>query len=286
MRFAYRHEFLTAPIANALASRGWDVVAADDPGELLISGEAQIVMTPPIAYGRNLGVVEYSLVPGVAIMTRGFSGVVRLAFNRGLVGVESIAVKDPRSSEALVARIVMQEKHEIEPALIPVPTDATLADMLAAADAALLVGDDAAFGTLEHQAALDLSDEWEDLTGEPLPYMVLWGRTYEIPESVLSELIEVRDQAVLQLAGDAAAHPESTAAGRLYERYLSGDITFTLDSEHLAALDAFYRFAFYHAGIQDIPALKFLPDGEPAGAAREDEKEQSKDGGAPPDKAQ
>jgi predicted solute-binding protein len=263
MRFAYRKEFATEPLARALENRGWIVTATENPADALLAGNADIVLTPALDYARNVGVVDFALVPGVGIMTAGFAGVLKLVFNRGLSGVASIAAHDPGSSDAMVARIVLSEKHDIEPRMVPAQGKA-LDDMLATADAALLAGDDAVFDLSGNTSLLDLSDEWEDLVEAPLPYMIAWGRVGEIDDDVLAELTLARDAAVLMLPDFAATHEHGSVATAFYERYLKGSIRYSLEEQDLIGLDALYRYAFYYALVSDVPAIKYLPEGEPA----------------------
>jgi predicted solute-binding protein len=262
--FAYRKEFATEPLAAALARRGWDPMATDDPAAELVAGSADVALTPVLDYGRAAGVVDYALVPGISITTRGFAGLIKLVFNKGLVGFTSIAVKEPASSETLVARMVLAEKHDIEPKLVKVPAEATIEEMLAVADCALAVGDDAIFRTGGFTSLLDLTDEWGDAVEAPLPYMIAWGHVGTLTPERLADFTSARDEAVLTFADRVAMHPESAAANAFYQRYLRGEIDYALGNGEVAALEAFYRYAFYYSAIVDIPAIKFLPDGAPA----------------------
>ena len=270
MRFAYRKEFATEPLARALSQRGWMVTATDRPADALLDGSADVVLTPSLDYARNVGIVDYALVPGVAIVTTGFAGVLKLHFNRGLGDFTSIATRDPESSDALVARIILSEKHDIEPKLIASKTD-SLDQMLGVADSALLYGDDAVFDLSGNDALLDLSDEWEDMTDSPLPYMIAWGRVGEVGDETIAALAAARDAAVLTLADSAATHEHSAVASAFYERYLKGGIRYTLEENDLVGLNELFRYAFYHALVPDVPAIKYLPDGEPARIPSNDE---------------
>src|SRR5687768_14086890 len=140
MRFAYRQEFATEPLARALAQRGWQVIAHERPADALLDGSADVVLTPALDYARNVGVVEYALVPGIGIVTSAFAGLSKLIFNRGLSDFASIATRDVDSSDTFVARILLSEKHDLEPRLIPAG-GRPLEEMLTIADAALLYGD-------------------------------------------------------------------------------------------------------------------------------------------------
>jgi predicted solute-binding protein len=263
MRFAYRKEFATEPLARALQQRGWMVSAVDRPADALIEGAADVVLTPALDYARNVGVVDYALAPGIGIVTTGFAGLLKLVFNRGLGGFATVAASDPDASDALVARILLSEKHDIDPKVIP-GRGRSLEQMLAIADTALLYGDDAVFDMSGNAALLDLSDEWEDMTESALPYMLAWGRVGEIDDDALAELRAARDMAVLMLPDLAATHEHASAATAFYERYLKGSIRYSLEEADLVGLDALFRYAFYYGIISDVPAIKYLPDGDPA----------------------
>lgn len=264
MKFSYRQEFATEPIAEALRRRGWQTIPSDRPEEALLDASADIVMAPALEYGRSLGPVDYALVPGFGITTRGFAGLLKLVFNKGLVSFSSLAVKRADAAEALVARMILVEKHDIEPAIVSVAEDAALEEMLAVADAALLAGEDAVFRAGSSTSLLDLTDEWEDAMETPLPYMLAWGRVGMVPQSAIDELQSARDEAVLMFADRAAQHPMSSQANTFYQHYLRGAISYTFGEAELAAVDSFFRYAFYHSIITDIPTIKLLPDGEPA----------------------
>jgi hypothetical protein len=109
-----------------------------------------------------------------------------------------------------------------------------------------------------------MSDEWEDLTESPFPYMLAWGRVGEVPQGAIDDLLAARDEGVLTLADYAAHHPRAALATAFYQRYLRGSIQYTFEEAWVPALETFFRYAFYYSAISDIPAIKYLPDGEPA----------------------
>jgi predicted solute-binding protein len=263
MRFAYRPEYASEVFATSLRERRWETIAHPAPGELLLAGSAEIVMTPPIEYATSLGVVDYALVPGVGIATRGFAGLIKLAFNRGLVNIETVATSDVESSESVLSQIILSEKHDLDPTFVA-RKESDCAAMLGSADAALLVGDDALFRCPADIPHFDLTDEWEDMTDGPLPYLITWGRIGSVSQAELDALSEARDAAVLTLADTAARHEHSREAQRFHERYLQGAISYTIGDDELDALDHFYRYAFYYGKIIDIPTIKMLPDGDVA----------------------
>jgi predicted solute-binding protein len=262
VKLAYTHEFVTEPIARALERRGWVTIPTLDPCDLLNSGQADIALAPTVDYARCLGLYDYALVLGAGIMTQGFAGLIRLAFNRGLVNLETMTTKQPNASATLAARFVLAEKYDLEPRLVEVPGEMGVDEMLAQSDAALLIGDDAIFQGSNLRSMMDISDEWEDVTETSLPYMLAWGRVGVVDQEMIDEEIAARDEAVLTLADHVAQHSQAAQANAMYQSYLRGDIRFTIEPHDVEALELFFRYAFYHATISDIPAIKLLPDGE------------------------
>lgn len=260
MRLIYTQEFLTQPIAEALLRRGWEAVPSSDPGADLVAGKGDLVIAPALDYGRHLGMVDYSLVPGFGILAGGFAGIVKIVFRAGLETISTIAVKNAKDASAIVAGMLLTEKHGIEPRFVETSADADLAVMLDAADCALLSGDDAIFAPPSLTNLLDLADEWEDTTEQFLPYMLAWGRTGMVPQAALDEFLAARDEGVLTMADRATQHPHPQEANALYQRYLRGDIRFALQPDEAGAvLDPLFHYAFYHGVIADIPSVKFLP---------------------------
>jgi predicted solute-binding protein len=258
---AYRRELVTLPIVSALEERGWAARAAADPAAELLAETADIVLTPALDYARNVGVVDFALVPGVGIVCEGVSGLVTLLFNRGLTGLNRIATREPEGAEALVARIILAEKHGLDPQLVGARPDAPLNAMLSSADAALLVGDEAVMGP--HEGSLfDISDEWQDLTESPFPYMLAWGRTGEVDELALDALRAACEEAPRLLPVLAAGHGDGGSA--LAGSVVSGAVRYELRPTDLIGLDTLFRLAFYHGVVTDVASIKYLPDGEPA----------------------
>ncbi len=275
MRLRYTKEFLIDPIVDVLARRGWDVAPSANPGQELMEGRADLVIGSALDYGRFLGVVDYSLVPDFGILLRGFASVLKIVFNTGLGTISTLAVRDAQSTAALMATIILVEKHGIEPRLVEVAEDADIAVMLEVADGALLAGDDAVFAPSTLTNALDLADEWEDITEQPLPYVLAWGKTGKIPQTTLDELLNAREEAVLTLADRTATHKQGNEAAAFYQRYLRGDILYTLPTEEATdVLTPLFHYAFYHGIINDIPSIKYLP-GEDSQTATDDSEEMS-----------
>jgi chorismate dehydratase len=138
-------------------------------------------------------------------------------------------------------------------------------NMLAACDAALLIGDSALRITPAHYRAYDLAAEWRRLTGLPFVFAV-WA----LRMAALSETSRDPDPAtVLSRSRDHGIEPENIATmARLWSPhvklseevitdYLTCNIHYTLDPENRAGLELFYRYAAELGLIPEIPSLRF-----------------------------
>ena len=269
MRLLYTPELLTEPIAEELRRKGWDTAPSDDPGAELAVGKADLVIAPALDYGRYLGLIDYALVPDFGIITQGMAGLIRIAFGPGRENLSSIAVNRIKDAATILAGIMLIEKHGIEPSFVEFEKEADLPVMLEAADGALLSGDRAIRSLTSHPMALDLSDEWEDMTETPLPYMLAWGRIGHVPEESLKEFLEARDKMTLTFPDRIAQEEENSGLQLIYEKYLEGTIRFTLKREEANDILApLFHYSFYHGIIQDIPTIKFL-DEEPSQSEEE-----------------
>ena len=231
MRLVYTSELLTEPIAEELRKKGWETATVSNPGAELAAGKADAAIAPALDYGRHLGLADYALVPDFGIITHGIAGLIRIAFPAGRESLSSIAVRSLGSASTILAGILLIEKHGIEPDFVEVAEEADLQVMFEAADGAVLSGDEAIRSLPHYQMALDLSDEWEDLTDAPLPYMLAWGRVGHMPQERIDELLQARDQMVLTFPDRIATSEDAEGLQLIYERYLSGSIQFSLSRE-------------------------------------------------------
>jgi predicted solute-binding protein len=128
--------------------------------------------------------------------------------------------------------------------------------MLAAADAALLIGDPALFvdeRALDAQK-IDLGAAWTDMTGLPFVWAFWSGRPDAAPPDVVSLL---RDAARAGMAASdaiaddyCAGDPSRQAIAR---RYLRDNLRFELDARALEGLTTYYREA---ATLDLVPAIQ------------------------------
>jgi len=158
--------------------------------------------------------------------------------------IRTLAADSGSRTSVMLARIILAQRYGVEPRIIPMPPDRER--MLAAADAALIIGDPALRidpETIEGYA-LDLGEQWSDLTGLPMVFAVWAGA----PEVARPEL----EPAFLASCRYGLAHlediirTESPARGLpepLVRRYLTQHIVFELDDRSRRGMEEFLRLA-------------------------------------------
>src|SRR4029079_6710985 len=111
------------------------------------------------------------VVPGVAIASEGPVASVALFTRRPMREVRTLALDTSSRTSVVLARVLCARRFEIAP--IYVPHAPHLGALLAACDAALLIGDPALF--VDHRALspekLDMGQAWTGVTGLP----VIWA---------------------------------------------------------------------------------------------------------------
>jgi chorismate dehydratase len=211
---------------------------------LLHDGVIDVGLIPSIEYLRG---GPYSIVPDLAIASRGPVASVMLYTARPMSEVRSIAMDvSSRTSVALV-RVLCARLFKISPKIESSGPD--LQAMLGRCDAALIIGDNALFqppntDRLLPVEAIDLGQAWTRMTGLPFVYAFWAGRADALEAGDVTALRQARDAGVA--ASDEVARqylrdaPALQAAGA---RYLRDNIKYDLGDEERAGLELFYRYA-------------------------------------------
>ena len=228
----------------------------------LHAGRIDLGLIPSIEYAR--GPEPYCMVPGVAIATRGPVLTVRLFWRGEFSDVRRVALDTSSRTSAVLLRVLMRERFGMEPEFVAARPD--LQEMLARADAALLIGD-AVFGAEDTGCeSLDLGEEWVRFTGHPFVFAFWAGRPEALCPPQVDQLVQARDRGLAGVSGIARAFSEvrkdAEFSAEFYERYLTEHICFELGETELTGLRAFYRLAHRHGLIPAIPELRFYDRAE------------------------
>jgi chorismate dehydratase len=219
--------------------------------EMLHAGEVDLGVIPSIEYASS----DYAIVPGICIASRGPVGSV-LLFHKVPVGeIRRVALDTSSRTSVALARILLRARLGRDPEYVAMAP--SVRGMLAAADAAVIIGDPALFHE-GAEARLDLGEEWTRTTGLPFVYAFWAGR----PGAVTAEQVGILQAA---LAGGLGALPaiastyNGLGAGRaaLSEAYLRDRIAYTLGEREEEGLLEFYRRARALGLIPRVPELRF-----------------------------
>ena len=217
----------------------------------LHAGEVDLGLIPSIEYAFG----DYAVVPGAAIASRGEVRSVCLFHHGPLERVRRVALDTSSRTSAALVRILLRERLGRDPQYVPMGP--SLVDMLAVADAALLIGDPA----LDHEgnaARLDLGQAWLELTGLPFVFAFWAGRPGAVGSAGVRRLQEALASGLGALPQIAAAHAGGDARrAAKYEAYLRERIVFRLGEEEQEGLREFYRRAHALALVPAVPELRF-----------------------------
>lgn len=233
--------------------------------EDLRAGRVDVGIIPAVEYQRMENVVA---LPGMAVASKNEVRSILVFSKVPIEQAQSFALDTNSRSSVALARILCRRHWNIAPEFIDSAPNAD--EMLARADAALIIGDPALSLRLkvDAQAAkvpqgkdcgccgegeplikgvetlfiYDVAQQWREMTGRPCVLAIWVARRGAVTPEILADF-----QASLAYG---LAHIGEIAEGaalkldlppRALERYLTENIDFSLDGENLAGLDLYYQ---------------------------------------------
>lgn len=197
------------------------------------------------------------IVPDLGLWSNGGSGAVAVHFRSGLHDIETLAVDPAFASEAILAKIIFSEEFSANPQIVPV--SGGLEQMLAHADAALLVGDAALRESAYHPQALDLTESWVQMTELPFLHGFWCAREEDLTQELVDILQTGRHADQEALAGIAARVAQEKRfpglSGDILREHLEG-FSYDLPDDAIDGMREFFRFAYYHGALPDIPDIR------------------------------
>lgn len=235
--------------------------------EALRNGAADIGIIPAISYQS---IPDLLVIPEVAIAADGEVRSILLVSNVPLKGIASVAVDTSSRTSVALLHILFsnfwRRSETQQAASLPrfVPMEPNLAPMLAACDAALLIGDPALTVDRNRYGVLDLGAEWKRSTGKPFVFAFWAVRRQAIENHPLVESLprifqRSRDHGLANVATVAREWaPRLGITEHEVTRYLTRNVTYTLDQPSLDGLNLFYRLAAECRLISRAEPLEFL----------------------------
>jgi predicted solute-binding protein len=205
----------------------------------LRQGKLDGAFLSPIEYAKEYR--ESRIIPRIGVVSEGESQSVLLVFNEQIRKLQTVAVDPAFPSEIVLTNIVLKEKYDTTPQFIPIT--GTIDEAFTKADAVLAV-DREAFAVRGIRNKLDLVDEWFDLTEMSFVHGMWVVRENALTTDDVNGLI-----ASVQ---PAEALHEVDSEGKEY----LGNFRYELDDEAVASLNEFFRMAYYHGILTDIPDVR------------------------------
>jgi len=242
------HTFAQPVIRSLQSERG----AASAPFEVVQDIPTKITqkLRDGELHGAFLSPAEFTdvyagceIIPGVGVASEGESSSVMLAFSEGRKSLATISADLSFRSEIILAQIVLAEKYETAPAIIPLKGDPFSA--LRSADAVLL-HDAGNVALPDGIHSIDLVDEWYDIVELPFVHAFWMVRHGSLDTQ---ELHSIKSLSASGLADMQAAEDQ---------RPPSGLFSYDLDERALDGAREYLRMAYYYGFLKDIPDLKIL----------------------------
>ena len=217
----------------------------------LASGEADIGIVPSFELTR----LDLEVIAGTGIACRGPVRSILLISSRPAAQIRTLAADSSSRTSVELARVILERKYGVSPAVIRRPPD--LETMLQSADAALIIGDPA----LRIDPArlpyfsYDLGAEWVEMTGLPMVFAVWAGRpgvaTAPVVEAFQESCRFGRERIDEIVASEA---PRREFAPALVREYLTRNIVHELEPRDYEGMDLFLRYAREAVGAAGLKA--------------------------------
>ncbi len=253
IRIGGLRDLYTQPLYRTIKGSASAELLFDIPSvhfDAIMSNEMDAAFTTPIDYALNSsGMILY---PNIGVSSTGYSNVMRLYLHKNLQFITTMAVGIVSTTDVALTRIILGEKYDSEPKIVPVL--GTVDEMLAKADCALVTGE--TLLTLQSEFPyIDIVDEWSDITEMPFVHSFCVARSDKFSKEVQSLLltsIEAGRESIGSIANEIAA--ETNRSSDLIQNYLS-HFSYGFDELSKTSLEEFFRMAFYYGMLGDIPEI-------------------------------
>ncbi len=211
--------------------------------DLLASGQVEVALIPAIEYQR---LADIEMVPGVCVASRGeVRSVLLVSRLTDLLQVRTVALDESSRTSAALVRIIFREFLGFEPDWVPAKPD--LDQMLAASEAALIIGDPGMTFQKDGLSVFDVAGLWQGFTDLGFVF-AFWAMTSQASEAARSiDFAGARDDGLQRMAEIIDYYQPILGLPRAeLQTYLQQNISFEPDARLRAGLDLFYKLAQKH----------------------------------------
>ena len=219
--------------------------------ELLAQDRVDAALVPVIAYQMIDGV---RLIPDVCVGAKQRVRSVCLVTNgEFLTDVNSVSLDVSSKTSVVLTKIIFREFLGFEPEWIDAEPE--IDNMLAASDAALLIGDPALMIDESRYKKFDLAGLWHQHTG--LGFVFAMWMTRRASCSI--DLAAARDEGIAHAEDIAANYAAEIGLSRdEMKSYLTENISYSIDDSMRQGMELFFELAAKHGLIPKNRELLFL----------------------------
>jgi chorismate dehydratase len=242
--------------------------------ELLFQNRIDAALVPVIEYQR---IDDVLLVPEVCVGAReSVRSVCLVTKGEALSEVKTVALDVSSKTSVALTKIIFREFFNIEP--VYTNADPNLSQMLAGCDCALLIGDpalmisDLGFGladlpetghrppTTGHRIRkFDLAETWKSFTGFGFVFAMWMANKDKAEAAQMIDFAAARDEGLAHLDEIISNYETEITLGREdFKKYLSENISYTIDDSMRKGLALYYDLAHKHGLIEKRKDLYFL----------------------------
>jgi chorismate dehydratase len=222
--------------------------------ELLRLKRVDAALVPVIEYQRIEGIL---LVPDVCVGAQEkVRSVCLVTKGADLDAVKSVALDVSSKTSVALTKIIFREFLKREPDYQE--AEPNLERMLAASDCALLIGDPALVVDEQSYRKFDLAETWKRYTGCGFVFAMWIADAEKIAIAKTINFAGARDEGLNHLDEIVANYETEISLDRDdFEKYLSENISYTIDDSMRAGLSLYFELAHKHRLIERLKPLRY-----------------------------
>ena len=223
--------------------------------QLLAQNRVDAALVPVIEYQR---IENALLIPGVCVGAKEkVKSVCLVTENVDLADVKTISLDVSSRTSVALSKVIFREFLSVEPEWKTARPDLTA--MLADSDCALLIGDPSLTIDEKRYRKFDLAEVWKRFTGHGFVFAMWMTRPEKAETARNIDFAAARDEGLRHLSEIISNYENDIPISRAdFHRYLSENISYSIDENMRKGLDLFYELAHKHNLIETRKNLRFL----------------------------
>jgi chorismate dehydratase len=219
----------------------------------LAAGTLDVGLVPSIELARIPGL---TVLPGLAIAATHEVRSVLLVSKVAIGEIAAVALDENSRTSAALVRMILKDRYGLEPSFRQAQAD--IEEMLATADAALIIGDPALTVQRERYVVLDLAGEWLEMTGLPFVFAVWAARDAVAAADIFAPFTESLETGLAELDQIVAeTEAETGLPAAILRDYFTRNLRYRMGPAEQAGLAEFLRRAGIHGLIPAPAAPRF-----------------------------